>query len=59
MKGVNHYTREGKLYSGRTHKMPNGQLHSGAAHGKSSARLYHYRELSKTAQARARKSWGK
>jgi hypothetical protein len=59
MKGVNHYTREGKLYSGRTHKKANGQLHSGAAQGKSSKRLYHYRELSKPAQARARTSWGK
>jgi hypothetical protein len=39
--------------------MPNGQLHSGKTHSKSSVRLYHYGDLSKKAQANARKSWKK
>ena len=57
MKGVNHYTRDGTLHKGGTHKMPNGQLHSGKTHTKSSVRLYHYGELSKKAQDKARSFW--
>ena len=56
-KGVKHYFRDGTEFKGNTHKMPNGQLHSGATHNKSSKRLFHYGELSKTAQVKARKSW--
>ena len=55
--GVKHYLKTGKEFKGKYHKMPNGQLHSGATHSKSSKRLFHYGELSKTAQAKARKSW--
>ena len=55
--GVKHYLKTGKEFKGKYHKMPNGQLHSGATHTKSSKRLFHYGELSKTAQAKARKSW--
>lgn len=55
--GVKHYLKTGKEFKGKYHKMPNGQLHSGATHNKSSKRLFHYGELSKTAQAKARKSW--
>ena len=55
--GVKHYLKSGKEFKGKYHKMPNGQLHSGATHNKSSKRLFHYGELSKTAQAKARKSW--
>ena len=58
MKGVKHYTKEGKIYNGGTHKMPNGDLHSGKTHIKSSKKLYHYGKLSKTAQTVARKQWG-
>ena len=36
------------------HKMADGTLHSGKTHTKSSKRLYHFKELSKTAQAKAR-----
>jgi len=35
--------------------MPNGTLHSGKTHSKSSKRLYHYKELTKTAQTVAKK----
>jgi len=55
--GVKHYLKTGKEFKGKYHKMPNGQLHSGATHNKSSKRLFHYGELSKTAQVKARKSW--
>ena len=54
MKGVPHYTREGKEWTGNTHKMPNGHLHTHKSHGKTSQRLFHFKELSKTAQKRAK-----
>lgn len=53
-KGVNHYTKDGKKWTGGVHKMPNGQLHSGKTHGTNSKRLYHFAELSDTAKKRAR-----
>ena len=34
MKKVPHYTKDGKIYKGKTHKMPNGSLHTGAKHKK-------------------------
>jgi hypothetical protein len=34
--------------------MPDGSLHSGMTHNKTSKRLYHFKDLSKTAQAKAR-----
>lgn len=54
-KGVKHYFRDGKEFKGNTHKMPNGQLHSNKTHTKTSKRLFHFNELSKTAQQKARK----
>ena len=57
--GVKHYLKTGKEFKGKYHKMPNGQLHSGATHNKSSKRLFHYGELSKKAQAKARTQRGK
>ena len=39
--------------------MPNGHLHSGKTHGKTSQRLFHFGELSKSAKVAAKKSWGK
>jgi len=53
--GVKHYFRDGTEHKGGMHKMPNGQLHSGARHTASSKRLYHFGELSATAQKKARK----
>ena len=32
MKGVKHYTKDGKVHTGGSHKMPNGDLHSGKTH---------------------------
>ena len=55
--GVKHYFRDGKEYKGKYHKMPDGSLHSGATHGRTSKRLFHYGDLSKTAKAKARGGW--
>jgi hypothetical protein len=46
MKGVKHYKKDGTLFTGNTHKMPNGSLQSGKTHGKTSVNLYHLSELS-------------
>ena len=54
-----HYFKTGKEFKGNVHKMPNGQIHSGKNHMKSSKRIFHYGELSKKAQAKARKQRGK
>ncbi len=54
-KGVKHYFRDGTEHKGGMHRMPNGKLHSGKTHTKSSKPLFHMNELSKTAQAKARK----
>lgn len=56
--GVKHYFRDGKEHKGGFHKMPDGSLHSGKTHSSTSKRLFHYGDLSKTAKAKARKSWG-
>jgi hypothetical protein len=53
-KGVPHYFKDGTLHKGGMHKMPNGKLHSGKTHTKSSKRLFHLDELSKTTQAKVK-----
>ena len=58
-KGVKHYKKDGSPHTGGTHKMPNGETHSGASHSRSSVKLFHFGDLSKKAQAKARQSWGK
>lgn len=52
-KGVPHYKKDGTLWSGNTHKMPDGSLHTGKTHGKTSVKLYHYKDLSKKAKEKA------
>ena len=59
MKGVKHYTKQGKVWKGGMHKMKNGQLHSGKSHSKSSQKLFHFGELSKKSKVDAKKSCGK
>ena len=54
-----HYTKDGKVFKGQVHKMPNGQIHSGKTHTKSSKSIFHFGELSKKAKATARKQRGK
>jgi hypothetical protein len=51
MKGVKHYLRNGTV-----HNMANGTLHTGKIHTKTSKPLFHMKELSKTAQAKARRT---
>tara|TARA_R110000765_G_scaffold5492_5_gene17248 strand:- start:504 stop:677 length:174 start_codon:yes stop_codon:yes gene_type:complete len=56
MKGVPHYKKDGSVFRGKnTHKMPNGEVHTGKTHVKSSVRLYHLKELSKTIQKKISK----
>ncbi len=43
--GVPHYTKDGKLYEGPTHKDPLGRLMTGAVHTEDSEYLYHEDEL--------------
>ncbi len=54
MKGVKHYKRDGTEHKGGTHKMPNGALHSGKTHGKTSVKLFHFKDLSKKAKLKAK-----
>ena len=56
MKGVKHYKKDGTLFTGNTHKMPNGSLHSGKAHGKTSVKLFHLKDLSATAKKKVKKN---
>jgi len=45
MKGVKHYTENGKEWEGKSHKMDDGSLHTGATHTKSSKELVHKKDL--------------
>ncbi len=54
MKGVKHYKKDGTEYKGNSHKMPNGDLHSGKTHGKTSVKLFHFKDLSKKAKVKAK-----
>ena len=54
MKGVKHYKRNGTEHKGGTHKMPNGDLHSGKTNGKTSQKLFHFKDLSKKAKLKAK-----
>jgi len=54
-----HYNKDGTVFKGGVHRMPNGQIHSGKTHTKSSKRVFHYGELSKKSQGVARKQRGK
>ena len=55
MKGVKHYLRDGTVWSGKTHKHKDGTVMTGARMSKSSKKLFHLKDLSKTAQAKAKK----
>jgi len=58
MKGVKHYKKDGTEHTGSMHKMDDGSLHSGITHTKKSIKLFHYGELNKTSQDKAKTSWG-
>ena len=59
MKGVKHYKKDGTEHKGGMHKMQDGSLHSGKSHTTSSKKLFHYGELAKKSQVKAKTSWGK
>tara|TARA_R100001377_G_C3152237_1_gene96709 strand:- start:328 stop:492 length:165 start_codon:yes stop_codon:yes gene_type:complete len=40
-----HFTKDGKEWTGKTHKMPNGNLMTEDPHNEKSVRLYHKEEL--------------
>ena len=46
-----HYTKDGKVWRGKTHKMPNGNLMTEDPHNEKSVRLYHKEELPKRRSA--------
>ena len=48
MKGVPHYTKDGKEFKGATHKMDDGSLHTGKTHTDSSKPLVHKKDLNST-----------
>lgn len=54
-KGVKHYKRDGTLFAGNTHKMPDGSLHTNKSHTKTSVKLFHFKDLSKRAKTKAKK----
>lgn len=43
--GVPHYTKDGKLYEGPTHKLADGSLMTGEVHTEDSEKLYHREDL--------------
>mgnify|MGYP006410493881 FL=1 len=53
MKGVKHYKIDGTEYKGKTHKHQDGTVMTGVRMTKGSVRLYHYKDLSKKAKAKA------
>lgn len=55
LKGVKHYKKDGTAHFGGTHKMPDGSLHSGKNHGKTSVKLFHFKDLSATAKKNTKK----
>lgn len=48
MKGVKHYTKDGKEWKGAKHKMKDGTMHTGATHTASSKKLVHKKKTKKT-----------
>ena len=52
-KGQKHYFKDGKEFTGNTHKMSDGSLHTGLKHTKGSRKVVHFKELSKTSQKKA------
>ena len=56
MKGVKHYLKNGTEFKGKTHKMKDGVLHTGGTHTAKSVKLFHLKELSKTAQSKIKKT---
>jgi len=54
--GVKHYTKDGKEWTGATHKMPNGKLMTQNPHNEDSEELFHKEDLSESVVNEA-KGW--
>ena len=54
-KGVKHYKKDGTVWNGAYHKMPDGSLQTNKTHTKGSVKLYHYGDLTDAAKKKARK----
>ena len=54
-KSRGHYLRDGTEWKGNQHAMSNGKIHTGKTHTKTSKPLFHFRDLSKTAQSKVLK----
>ena len=52
MKGVPLYSKDGKEYKGKTHKMKDGSLHTGKTHTTSSKNLFHFKDLPKQVKSK-------
>jgi len=55
-KGVNHYLKDGTIWRGNMHKMPNGELHTNKGHTKTSQRLFHFGDLTSKSKEKAKTS---
>ena len=55
-KGVKHYLKSGKEWTGGMHKMKDGTLHSGATHTKNSQVLTHKKPKKKNGTKKISKS---
>ena len=55
MKGVPHYKKDGTEYKGKMHKHADGIVMSGTKMSKTAVPLVHYKDLSKTAKAKAKR----
>ena len=56
MKGVKHYKKDGTEHKGSSHKMADGTLHTNKSHTKTSVKLFHLKDLSAKAKAKAVKT---
>tara|TARA_B110000858_G_scaffold86998_1_gene100526 strand:+ start:445 stop:618 length:174 start_codon:yes stop_codon:yes gene_type:complete len=56
MANTKHYLKNGKEWKGGSHKMGGGKLHTGKTHTKTSKPLVHFKDLSKTAKLKTKKT---
>ena len=54
MKGVAHYKKDGTEHKGSSHKMADGTLHTNKSHTTTSVKLFHFKDLNKTAKKKAK-----
>jgi hypothetical protein len=52
-KGMSHFSKDGTPYYGEVHKMSDGSIHTGKTHTKTSKKVVHFEDLSKTAKNKA------